>query len=395
MIKRAGEHASRRAQVAPFRAMAVLAAANARAAAGNDVLHLEVGEPGGALPPPVVAAIAESLGTERLGYTEALGLPALREAIGTLYGDWYGTAVPAERIAVTVGASGAFLLALLVAFDAGDRIAIAEPGYPAYKTMLRALDLAPVTVLTEPGGGFQPTLAELALAAPLQGLILASPANPTGTVLGAAELDRLVAACRSAGIRILMDEIYHGLVFGKEQVTLANRAPEAIVINSFSKYFGLTGWRVGWLVLPAELVEPVERLAQNLFISPPAPAQHAALAALAHKELFEERRATYAANWQRLARGLEAAGVGADAIVRADGAFYLYADVSAFTTNAAELCTTMLEETGVAATPGIDFDAERGHRFVRFSVAGSPEDVARAADKLSAWLPAQRRNRRD
>jgi aspartate/methionine/tyrosine aminotransferase len=252
-----------------------------------------------------------------------------------------------------------------------------------------------VTVPTARERAFQPGPADLAAAAPLDGLILASPANPTGSVLGPDALDRLMVACRAARIQVVMDEIYHGLVFGKTQVTLATRAPEAVVVNSFSKYFGLTGWRIGWLVLPEALVEPVERLAQNLFISAPAIAQHAALAALAHKDLFAERRDVYAANGARLVAGLRAGGVAAEAIVPTDGAFYVYADLGAFTTDTSELCRRLLEETGIAATPGIDFDASRGHRFARFSVAGSPETVARAADVLADWLPAQRRNRGD
>ena len=392
MASRPVDQPSRRSRVAPFRAMEVLAAANARAAGGAAVHHLEIGEPGGALPEPVRAAVVDALETAPLGYTEALGMPALRAAIAELYADWYGAEIDPARVAVTVGASGAFILALAAAFDAGARIAVTEPGYPAYKTIVRALDLAPVTVATERARGFQPTPGDLAAAAPLDGVILASPANPTGAVLDAAELDRLATACRATGTRILIDEIYHGLIFAKEQVTLAVRAPDAIVVNSFSKFFGLTGWRIGWLVLPPPLVPAVERLAQNLFISAPAIAQHAALAALRHRAQFAERRARYADNWRRLARGLEAAGVAADAIVPADGAFYLYADLSAYAADTAELCRRLLEETGVAATPGVDFDAERGHRYVRFSVAGDAAVVDEAVTRLEAWLPPQRRN---
>ncbi|MFP4125797.1 MAG: pyridoxal phosphate-dependent aminotransferase [Alphaproteobacteria bacterium] len=395
MVMRPLDEPSRRSRVAPFRAMEVLAAANARAARGDAVYHLELGEPGGALPEPVRAAIAHALATERMGYTEALGMPQLRRAIADLYADWYGVEIDPARIAVTVGASGAFVLALLAAFDPGARVGVGEPGYPAYKTIVRALDLRPVTVPTERARGFQPTPADLAAAAPLDGVILASPANPTGAVLGSDDLDRLATTCRSAGTRILVDEIYHGLIFEKEQVTLAARAPEALVVNSFSKFFGLTGWRIGWLVLPPVLVPAVERIAQNLFISAPAIAQHAALAALRHRDLFAERRARYAENWRRLAQGLEQAGVARDAIVPADGAFYLYVDLSAYAEDTAELCRRLLAETGVAATPGVDFDAARGHRYARFSVAGETAAVDAAVARLSAWLPAQRRNRAD
>ncbi len=383
--------ASRRSRVEPFRAMAVLAAANARAARGQAVVHLEVGEPGGTLPAPVRDAIAARLLEAPLGYTEALGMPALREAISALYADWYGVDVPPSRIAVTVGASGAFVLALLAGFDPGARIGITEPGYPAYKTMASALDLTPVILRPDRLCAFQPVPKDLAGAAPLDGLILASPANPTGAVLGRADLQALVRACRASSTRIIADEIYHGLIFEKQTITLAAEAPEAIVINSFSKYFGLTGWRVGWLVLPTDLVETVERLAQNLFISAPAPAQHAALAALAHKHLFADRCAVYRQNWQVLATGLRSAGVSGDAIIPADGAFYLYADLGAFTLSTNELCARMLDEVGVAATPGLDFDATSGDRWVRFSVSGEPRAIADASAKLSTWLARQRR----
>ena len=386
---------SRRSRVSPFRAMEVLAAANARAARGDAVHHLELGEPGGELPEPVRAAIVDALARERMGYTEALGMPTLRREIAALYADWYGVEIDPARVAVTVGASGAFVLALLAAFDPGARIGIGEPGYPAYKTIVRALDLAPVTVPTARERDFQPTPADLAAAAPLDGVILASPSNPTGAVFGADELDRLATACRAGGTRILIDEIYHGLIFDKEQVTLAERAPDAVVVNSFSKFFGLTGWRIGWLVLPPALVPAVERIAQNLFISAPAIAQHAALAALRHRDRFGDRRERYAANWRRLADGLVAAGVPREAIVPADGAFYLYVDLSAYAEDTAELCRRLLAETGVAATPGVDFDAARGHRYARFSVAGEPATVDAAATALTAWLPAQRRNRAD
>jgi len=395
MASRPLDAPSRRSRVAPFRAMDVLAAANARAGRGEDVCHLELGEPGDPMPEAVRSAIADALAHAPLGYTEALGLPALRDAIAELYADWYGASVEPERIAVTVGASGAFVLALLAAFDSGARIGIAEPGYPAYKTIVRALDLAPVTLATSRARNFQPDTADLAAAAPLNGLILASPSNPTGAVLGPEPLDRLTAACRAADTRVLIDEIYHGLVFAKPQVTLAARAPDAIVVNSFSKFFGLTGWRIGWLVLPAALVPAVERLAQNLFIAPPAISQYAAIAAIRHRELFRGRRERYAANWRVLAEGLAAAGVTSDAIVPADGAFYLYADLSAYTADTTELCRRLLAETGVAATPGIDFDAAQGHRFARFSVAGCTADIERAAARIADWLAAQRRNRSD
>lgn len=385
--------ASKRSRVDPFRAMHVLAAANAREAAGESVLHMEVGEPGERLPAVVRDAIVHALDHAPLGYTEALGIKALRRGIAELYRDWYGCALEPERIAVTVGASGAFVLSLLAAFDAGARIGVGEPGYPPYKTMVRALDLAPVMLRTQPMHGFQPTPEDVAVAAPLDGLIVASPANPTGTMLEGVARQKLLAACRARGIRVIMDEIYHGLVFEGGETTVAAEAPEAIVVNSFSKLFGLTGWRIGWVVLPTDLVEPVEKLAQNLFIAPPAIAQHAALAVLQHRAVFEGRRQRYRANWQRLAAALEASGLDGSAIVQAAGAFYLYADMAGFTEDSMAFCGRMLAETGVAATPGVDFDAGRGHHYVRFSVAGTDHDIEEAAKRLGTWLPGQRRNR--
>ena len=338
------------------------------------------------------AEIVAALEAGTLGYTEALGLPELRRAIADLYADWYEAEVDPGRIAVTVGASGAFVLVLLAAFDAGQRIGIVEPGYPAYKTMARALDLVPITISTRREHGFQPTPEDVARTLPLDGLILASPANPTGAMLEGEPRDLLLDLCQAARVRVLMDEIYHGLVFAGRQTTLAVGTPGAIVLNSFSKLFGLTGWRVGWLVLPEALVSVVERLAQNLFISPPAFAQRAALAALRHRAAFAERRRNYRANWQLLGQALVDAGVDPGAIVKAEGGFYLYVDLGDFTVDSNAFCQRLLVETGVAATPGIDFDAERGDRFVRFSVAGPPYRVAEAARRLGGWLPAQRRN---
>ncbi|MEO1089415.1 MAG: aminotransferase class I/II-fold pyridoxal phosphate-dependent enzyme [Pseudomonadota bacterium] len=372
--------------------MEVLAAANACAAAGTNVLHLELGEPGATLPEVVKRDVVAALDEAPLGYTEALGTKALRAGIAELYADWYGVRVDPGRIAVTTGASGAFVLALLAAFDPGQRIAMAEPGYPAYKTLVGALDLQPVAIRTARESGFQPTPADLAHVSPIDGLILASPANPTGSLLDDTAVDGLLASCHHASVRVIMDEIYHGLVFAGGERTIVGRADDALVINSFSKYFGLTGWRLGWLVMPDALVEPIERLAQSLFISPPAIAQHAGLAALRHRGAFAGRRDVYAANWQTLRDGLVRGGVAANAIVEADGAFYLYADLSAFTSDSIAFCKRLLGETGVAATPGVDFDPTRGHRFVRFSVAGTTDTVRSAADHLAAWLPTQRRD---
>jgi aspartate/methionine/tyrosine aminotransferase len=290
-------------------------------------------------------------------------------------------------VVVTVGASGAFLLGFLAAFEPGDRVALAAPGYPAYRHILRAIDVEAVSLPTGPEHRFQPTLAELdriiALSGPLDGLIVASPSNPTGTMLTAAELAALAAGCEARGIRLVSDEIYHGIEYGLPSATAAACSASAITINSFSKYFSMTGWRLGWMVVPADLVRPIECLAQNMVISAPTLSQLAAVAAFdCHDELQENLR-RYAANRAVLLSGLPEAGF--DRLAPADGAFYIYADVSDRTPDSAEFCQRMLADTAVAATPGIDFDPERGHRFVRFSFAGSTEEMVEACRRLKAW----------
>lgn len=380
---------SRRSRIAPFIVMEVMAAANARAARGGDVLHLEVGEPGGG--PPVSALAAARAAIERgdLGYTEALGIPPLRQRIARHYREWYGLDVPVERVAVTAGASGAFILAFLAAFDADARVAVAEPGYPAYRNILGALDIEVVPLLATEATRFQPTPELLNSAGGrLDGLVVASPANPTGTMLHAHELATLAAWCKERGTRIVSDEIYHGITYEAPATTVLQLAPDAIVVNSFSKYFCMTGWRLGWLVLPEDLVQPVTRLAQNLFISPPTIAQHAALGALEAGTELDARVARYRRNRDALATALCRGGV--DRLAPAEGAFYLYADVSRFTDDAVGLCRTVLEETGVAITPGVDFDPPRGHHYVRLSFAGDEATVAEAGRRLGAWFAARR-----
>jgi aspartate/methionine/tyrosine aminotransferase len=383
----AGPATSRRGRVPPFIVMEVMKAAADRAAAGERVLHLEVGQPGLGAPPRALAAAAGALGREGsgLGYTAALGLPALRERIARHYGEWYGVEVDPRRVAVTVGASGAFILAFLAAFDAGDRVAVPTPGYPAYRNTLRALDVETVTVPAEAATRFQPTPAQLArIGGPLHGLVVASPANPTGTMLRGDELAGLAAFCRERRVRFVVDEIYHGLAYEDRPGTALAVAPDAIVVNSFSKYFCMTGWRLGWLVLPEELVTPVERLAQNLFISPSALSQHAALGAFEDQAELDGRIAAYRRNRDRLLAALRRAGL--ERVAPPDGAFYLYVDVGGLTADSVALCREVLERTGVAMTPGVDFDEERGHRFVRLSFAGGEGEVAEAAARLEAHL---------
>ena len=294
-----------------------------------------------------------------IGYTEAHGVLALRERIAALYGERYGLTPPIERVVVTTGGSAGLILAFLAAFDAGDRVALANPGYPAYRNTLQALGLEPVLLPTTGETRFQPTVAMLeALKQPIQGLIVASPSNPTGTMLPRRTLEAVTAFCHGRGIRVVSDEIYHGITYGEPATSVAAFSNSAVVINGFSKYFAMTGWRLGWMVVPEDLTRAVERLAQNLFISPPGLSQRAALAAFDCREELEANVVRYARNRSVVQQALPAAGFGA--LAPCDGAFYAYADVSGLTDDSEEFCQRMLAECGVAATPGIDFDTERG-----------------------------------
>ncbi|MGE0118777.1 MAG: pyridoxal phosphate-dependent aminotransferase [Dongiaceae bacterium] len=375
---------ARRAAVPPFIAMEVLRDANARAVRGEDVLHLEVGQPSTGAPRAVVEAAQRALAGEQLGYTEALGIPALRQRIARHYRDMYGVDVDPARVVVTTGSSGAFLLGFLASFDAGDRVALAAPGYPAYRNILAALGISPVNLPTGPETRFQPTPELLdQIDGPVHGLIIASPSNPAGTMIDADSLRRLYDHCHARGIRLVSDEIYHGITYGMTPTTALALGDDAIVVNSFSKYFSMTGWRLGWMIPPMELLRPIECLAQNLFISPPTLPQIAASAVFDCQDELEANVRRYAENRALLLRQLPSAGF--DRLAPADGAFYVYADVSRLTNDSSEFCRRMLAETGVAATPGMDFDAERGHRFVRFSFAGSTADIAAATERLIAW----------
>lgn len=375
---------SGRGQIDPFIVMDVMREANALDAAGEDIVHLEVGQPGTPAPARVRDAAIAALNSDRLGYTDALGIPALRERLAMHYSDFYGVSVDPARIVITTGSSGAFLLAFLGAFDVGDRVALAAPGYPAYRNILTALGIEPVIVETRLEDRFQPTPDLLAkVEGNLDGLIVASPSNPTGTMLGTAEMAGLTAYCRENGIRFVSDEIYHGITFGHDSVTALAHDPEAVVINSFSKYFSMTGWRLGWLIVPPEMSRSVECLAQNLFISPPTLSQHAAVAAFDSQEELQGNVARYARNREILLAELSKAGF--DRLAPADGAFYIYADVGHLTNDSTEFCRRMLAEAQVAATPGLDFDPYRGNTYVRFSFAGSEDDMTRAVERLRRW----------
>jgi aspartate/methionine/tyrosine aminotransferase len=374
---------AQRGLIDPFIVMDVMRAANELAAAGEDVLHLEVGQPSTPAPQQVIAAAQKALQGELLGYTDALGLPELRQRITQHYADFYGVAVDPARIVVTTGSSGGFLLAFISAFEPGDRVALAAPGYPAYRNILKALGVEPVLLETTTADRFQPTPKLLQAAGDLDGLILASPSNPTGTMVGREDLEALVAWCGNAGVRLISDEIYHGITYGAPGVTAAGLDSDAIVINSFSKYFSMTGWRLGWMVVPEALLRPIECLTQNLFISPPTLSQHAGIAAFDCRDELTGNVARYTRNREILLDRLPKAGF--DQLAPADGAFYIYADIAYMTNDSPEFCRRMLAETHVAATPGVDFDPYNGHKFVRFSFAGTEEDMRVACERLTDW----------
>ncbi len=377
----------RAARIPPFHVMDVIAAANARQAAlppgAPHVIHMEVGQPGTGAPAGAVAAAQAALRAGMpMGYTEAFGLPLLRERIAAHIHDWYGVTVPRHRIAVTTGASGAFPLAFLAAFDPGDRVALAAPFYPPYVNILTALGIEPVILQAEASARYQPTVALLEKLDPKpQGLIVASPCNPVGSMLHADDFAALAGWCQANDVRLISDEIYHGLTYGEAPVTAAD-IPGAIVINSFSKYFSMTGWRVGWMVLPEDLVRPVECLAQNFFISAPHVSQIAAAAAFDCHADLQANIEIYRRSRAHLLHALPHAGF--DRLSPAEGAFYIFADVSALTHDSAALCARMLLEAGVAAAPGIDFDRTRGHAFIRFSYCGSGSDMKTASQRLKS-----------
>jgi aspartate/methionine/tyrosine aminotransferase len=377
---------SERSAIDPFIVMDVMRAAAAREAAGARVIHMEVGQPGTAAPRAAREAVKRALDSDNLGYTLALGMESLRERIARLYLDRYGGRVAPERVVVTSGSSAAFVLAFLALFDAGAKVALPAPGYPCYRHILTALGAAPVMLETGPNTRWMPTAEQVEDAAAghaLAGLLIASPANPTGTMLEPGRLAEIVAACGRRGLWFVSDEIYHGLTYGMAEATALQFSDDVVVINSFSKYFSMTGWRVGWMVVPPRLVRTMERLAQNLYISPPAVAQVAALGAFDGIEELERNRRVYAANRDLLLAELPKAGL--TTIVPADGAFYLYVDVGEYSGDSLDFARVMLEETDVAATPGVDFDAARGRRFMRFSYSGRTEDMGEAARRLQAW----------
>ena len=371
---------SSRGEVDPFIVMDVMEAARAAEAAGASVVHMEVGQPGTPAPRAAREALVAAMEAGPLGYTVSLGLPALRARIAKLYADWYGVDLDPARVIVTGGSSAGFILAFTSLFDAGDRVAIGDPGYPSYRNILKSLSLEPVGVATRAEDRFQLTPRDL--GDDLAGALIASPGNPTGTMLSRAEIAALVDAAAARGIALISDEIYHGIQYGARAVSALEVSDEVYVINSFSKYFSMTGWRVGWMVVPEAHVRRIERLTQNMFICASHAGQVAALAAMDAEDELRGNLEVYAANRALMLEGLPQAGF--DRIAPPDGAFYIYADVSDLTDDSRAFCARILEETGVAITPGLDFDPRRGNGTVRFSYAGSTASIEEGVARLKA-----------
>ena len=376
---------SSRGEVDSFIVMDVMEAARRAEAQGRHIIHMEVGQPGTPAPRAAREALARAMEAGPLGYTVALGLPELRARIARLYADWYGVDLDPARVVVTGGSSAAFQLAFISLFETGERVAIGDPGYPSYRNILKALGLQAVRIETTVQDRYQPVPEQL--TDDLAGLLVASPANPTGTMLDRDRLAELMAACAERGMEFVSDEIYHGIDYGQRPVTALEIGDEAYVINSFSKYFSMTGWRVGWMVVPEEHVRRIERLAQNLFICPPHASQVAALAALDASEELSAYIETYRANRTLLLQGLPNAGF--DRLTPPDGAFYIYADVSALTDDSRALAAEILDKAGVSVTPGLDFDPVRGHQTLRFSYAGTTADMAEGLERLKRWFAAR------
>jgi aspartate/methionine/tyrosine aminotransferase len=375
---------SSRSNVDPFIVMDVMEAASAAEAAGASVIHMEVGQPGTGAPQGAVAALGRKMHAEPLGYTVALGRPDLRARISRLYKDWYGLDIAPERIVVTAGSSAGFQLAFLALFDAGARVAIGEPGYPSYRNILKALNLVPVGIQTQAENRFQPVAGEIAALPDLDGLLVASPANPTGTMLDRAALEGLIGACDRRGISFISDEIYHGINYGERAVSALEISDDVIVINSFSKFFSMTGWRIGWMVVPESHVRVMERLAQNLFICAPHASQIAALAAMDCAGELAENLEVYRKNRTLMLEGLPKAGF--ERIAPPDGAFYIYADVSELCDDSRVFAAEILQRAGVAVTPGLDFDQTRGKAGLRFSYARATEDIVEGLARLRVFM---------
>lgn len=379
-------HNSTRSDVDPFIVMDVMQAAARAEAQGRHIIHMEVGQPGTGAPKAATHALSAAMAEGPLGYTVALGIPALRARIAKMYAEWYNVDLDPARVVITSGSSAGFILAFTALFDSGDRVGIGAPGYPSYRQILRALGMAPVDLPTAAENRFQPVPADFA-GMDLRGLLVASPANPTGTMLDHGAMKALIDACHDTGASFISDEIYHGIEYDKKAVTALEITDECYVINSFSKYFSMTGWRVGWMVVPEDQVRVVERIAQNMFICAPHASQVAALAAMDCDDELQANMDVYRANRALMLEGLPQAGFAN--IAPPDGAFYVYADVSDITNDSRALAAEILERAGVAVTPGLDFDPVRGNTTLRFSYARSTEDIREGLARLKAFMDAR------
>jgi aspartate/methionine/tyrosine aminotransferase len=374
---------STRSQVDPFIVMDVMEAARRAEEGGRRIIHMEVGQPGTGAPKGATAALTRALQSDALGYTVALGLPALRRRIAQMYGERYNVDLNPDRVVVTSGSSGGFILAFTALFDTGDRVGIGAPGYPSYRQILRALDLVPVDLPTAPENRLQPVPADFA-GMDLAGLMVASPANPTGTMLDRSAMGALIDAANGQGAAFISDEIYHGIEYEAKAVSALELTDEAYVINSFSKYYSMTGWRVGWMVVPEPHVRVLERIAQNMFICPPHASQVTALAAMDCDDELQDNLAVYRTNRALMLDGLPRAGF--TNIAPPDGAFYVYADVSDLTTDSRAFAAEILDKAGVAVTPGLDFDPERGASWLRFSYARATDDITEGLARLADFM---------
>jgi aspartate/methionine/tyrosine aminotransferase len=374
---------SHRGDIPPFVVMEMSKAAFEMERAGRQVFHLEVGQPATQAPALARAAARRSLDDDLLAYTDANGVPALRERIARHYAERYGVEIPAERVIATTGSSAGFLLTFLAAFDAGARVAVAAPSYPCYRNVLSAVDVNVVAIPVGPETHYQVTPALLEAHGPFDGVIVASPSNPTGSIIDHAAMSALADYCRAAAVTLISDEIYQGLEYATPAVTATAYDDQAIVLNSFSKYYSMTGWRIGWMIAPPQFVRPIEKLAQNLYISPPTISQIAAAAAFDAAEELDGHVARYRINRDIVLAALPDLGV--TQFAPPDGAFYVYADVSHLTDDSVRFCRELLENTGVAVTPGVDFDIERGRSSLRISYARDPQTVAEAMRRMTEF----------
>jgi len=374
---------SNRSNVDPFIVMDVMEAARKAEQSGKNIIHMEVGQPGTPAPKLANESVKKQIQTNNLGYTVALGLPELRSRISKLYGEWYNLDLNPERVIITTGSSGAFILSFATLFDQGNRVGVGSPGYPSYRQILKAQSLIPVDIETDLQNKFQPTPEDIKNNN-LNGLLVASPANPTGSMLDKSSLEKLITTCKENDVSFISDEIYHGIEYETKSVSALEITDDCYVINSFSKYFSMTGWRIGWMIVPEDHVRQVEKVSQNLFICPPHVSQIAALAALDAKDELNENVKVYKKNREILLKELPEAGF--TTFSPPDGAFYIYVDISKFSTDSLNFCKKVLDEAGVAITPGLDFDQKRGSSTIRFSYARSTEDIIEGAKRIKKFM---------